>query len=453
MSSATETVHTLPPVHLARATRQDLARYFDNTWNLYETLMRTLKSDEVFYKVPDPLRRPLIFYLGHPAVFYINKLVASGLLKERINPYFEQLFAVGVDEMQWDAENDVFTWPEVADVWAYRKQAYAVIQDLIANAPYEAPITWDSPWWALPMGMEHDRIHLETSSVLIRQLAVEDVVRPRSWRYGPSRGKAPANRMIQVPAGRVVVGKDRDFPSYGWDNEYGHEVRDVPPFEASQFLVTQAEYLEFVLDKGYERRELWDEEGWEWRSETGARHPRFWVPDGHCFRYRAMFDVIDMPWDWPVEVCWLEAHAFCQWKGKGYRLIREAEHHRLRDAYEADPADSATIDHLFRSEVPGNMGLKYGSSTPVDFYPPTRAGFYDVFGNVWEGTEEHFHPLPGFQTHPYYDDFSTPCFDGLHNMIMGGSWISTGDESSIFARFHFRRHFYQHLGFRLVRSL
>ena len=32
-----------------------------------------------------------------------------------------------------------------------------------------------------------------------------------------------------------------------------------------------------------------------------------------------------------------------------------------------------------------------------------------------------------------------------------GSWISTGDEASRFARYAFRRHFFQHLGFRLVR--
>ena len=36
--------------------------------------------------------------------------------------------------------------------------------------------------------------------------------------------------------------------------------------------------------------------------------------------------------------------------------------------------------------------------------------------------------------------------------LKGGSWISTGAESSRFARFAFRRHFFQHLGFRMVRS-
>ena len=36
--------------------------------------------------------------------------------------------------------------------------------------------------------------------------------------------------------------------------------------------------------------------------------------------------------------------------------------------------------------------------------------------------------------------------------LKGGSWISTGHEASRFARFAFRRHFFQHAGFRLVRS-
>ena len=35
-------------------------------------------------------------------------------------------------------------------------------------------------------------------------------------------------------------------------------------------------------------------------------------------------------------------------------------------------------------------------------------------------------------------------------MILGGSFISTGAEATAHARFHFRPHFFQHAGFRLV---
>ena len=89
----------------------------------------------------------------------------------------------------------------------------------------------------------------------------------------------------------------------------------------------------------------------------------------------------------------------------------------------------------------------------MNFYSANSKGFHDVFGNVWEWTEDHFNGLPGFKTTYLYDDFSTPCFDGRHNIIMGGSWMSTGAEASRFARFMFRRHFLQHCGFRIAKSL
>ena len=45
---------------------------------------------------------------------------------------------------------------------------------------------------------------------------------------------------------------------------------------------------------------------------------------------------------------------------------------------------------------------------------------------------------------------SVPSLSPFHSK--GGSWISTGDEASRFCRFAFRRHFFQHMGFRLARS-
>eukprot|EP01137_Pigoraptor_chileana_P029172 Opistho-2@14014 len=83
---------------------------------------------------------------------------------------------------------------------------------------------------------------------------------------------------------------------------------------------------------------------------------------------------------------------------------------------------------------------------------PQKRASTTLHGNVWEWCEDHFNGLEGFEPHYLYDDFSSPCFDRRHTMIMGGSWASTGDEASVFARFAFRRHFFQHLGFRLVKN-
>ena len=47
-------------------------------------------------------------------------------------------------------------------------------------------------------------------------------------------------------------------------------------------------------------------------------------------RLRLMFDVVNLPMDWPVEVNYHEAKAFCSWRGPDFRLPTEAEHHVMR---------------------------------------------------------------------------------------------------------------------------
>ena len=78
--------------------------------------------------------------------------------------------------------------------------------------------------------------------------------------------------------------------------------------------------------------------------------------------------------------------------------------------------------------------------------------FFDIIGNVWQWTETPITGFDGFEIHPYYDDFSTPTFDTQHNLIKGGSWISTGNEATRDSRYAFRRHFFQHAGLRYVQS-
>jgi putative 4-mercaptohistidine N1-methyltranferase len=267
--------------------------------------------------------------------------------------------------------------------------------------------------------------------------------------------------MIAVPGKTVTLGKPATFPTFGWDNEYGHRTVPVPDFAASEFMITNAEFWEFVNDGGYRNPDYWSEDAWRWRTHRNLKAPYFWQPAGpqgsHEYRLRTIFDVIAMPWDWPVDVTYYEAKAFCAWKrqqdGIDYRLLTEAEHQCLRgDLLEQSRANPAADPIMTNKQGLSNSNLAFSSQSPVDAHPPSPTGHYDVAGNAWEWTEDHFNPLDSFKVHEYYDDFSSPCFDGKHSMIAGGSFMSTGDMASVFARFHFRPHFLQHSGFRLVAS-
>jgi len=379
-------------------------------------------------------------------------LRVAGLVTSPINAEFEALFEVGVDEMRWDDLHDgkQHVWPTLSAVRDYRQQAYNVICNLIKTAPQlgEQIISQASPFWALFMGFEHERIHLETSSVLIRELPIELVKKPDSWpEYFSSSSLASAhNELISVPECEVSIGKPQDFPTYGWDNEYGFDSRKVRKFSASKFLITNAEFLEFVKDGGYAAEQFWSQDGWKWKSFRNIKWPSFWVQNGpagsHLFKLRTIFEVVDMEANLPVCVNFHEAKAYCNWLTKKqdsampYRLLTEAEHNAIRDEK----------PQLYNSQ------LASGGESPVNFLAANDKGFHDVFGNVWNWCEDNFHPLTGAKPHPYYDDFSVPCYDGQHQIILGGSFISSGDAASEFARFHFRPHFFQHAGFRIARN-
>ena len=57
--------------------RAEIKDYFNATYDIYESLYATLASNETYYLRPESLRHPLIFYLGHTATFFVNKLIVS----------------------------------------------------------------------------------------------------------------------------------------------------------------------------------------------------------------------------------------------------------------------------------------------------------------------------------------------------------------------------------------
>ena len=433
--------------------RHELKAYFQQTWATYESLFAMIDSDEAYYLRPEPLRHPLIFYFGHTATFYINKLILGKFINKRLDKRIEAICAVGVDEMSWDDLNSAhYDWPTVNELRAYRLKVANTVEQLIDTMELTLPIQQDSLAWLMLMGCEHERIHLETSSVIMRMLPLNYLTQHDDWQPCSSSAQAPTNAFINIAEQSLTLGKPGSDKTYGWDNEYGTTDVNVKSFNASKYLISNSEYLAFVKAGGYQMAKYWGEEGQQWLAFTKATMPRFWSvkndnnqEDDTQYFQRNLVDIMPLPLDWPVEVNYLEAKAYCNWQSDVnscfIRLPTEAEWYCLRDKVDTD---------LVTWQVaPGNINLEYfASSCPVNRFE--KDGFFDIIGNVWQWTESAIDGYEGFEVHPLYDDFSTPTFDGRHNLIKGGSWISTGNEAIKHARYAFRRHFTQHAGFRTI---
>lgn len=434
------------PPSLRGTNREEILNYFKNAWHLYNILFDSIIDDATYYQSPDPLRNPIIFYYGHTAAFYVNKLFLSKSIDQGLNPDFEILFAKGVDPENPQDLDFTDIWPAVDEVRNYRVEVYDLVIDVIEQIDIPDQITCDHPLWALHMGIEHDRIHFETSSVLIRQLNVEWVDKPAHWNYAPTSGGNVNNEWIQFDSGIAQLGKQEPSELYGWDNEFGSIQCFVKPFQVTKNMVTNGDYLAFVRSNAYNNPIYWSEEGLKWKNRSFAMHPKFWIPNkNNGFAYRAMFDILEMPLDWPVEVNKFEAQAYITYLDNNYRLLTEKEFQLIvkNDFKDREPVFDKNI----------NLSLQFGSPSPAGYFSKNDNHMNDLFGNVWDWLDDDFNHLPGFKTHPWYEDFSQPYFDDQHSMLLGGSWATTGTAASKYYRLWFRDYFYQHAGFRLAKSI
>ena len=429
--------------------RQEIREYFHKTYQLFEKIFEVLKDDSAFYIKSEITRHPMIFYFGHTATFFINKLINMKIINERVNPNFESIFAVGVDEMAWDdITSSHYQWPKVEEVKEYRDRVREIVDELIMNIPLTLPITQDSDMWIILMGIEHERIHIETSLVLHRQMPIEFTKQVKELNICDKTSFSLENEMINISSQKITLGKDKSHNLYGWDNEYGRHTENVSEFKTSKYLVSNGEFMEFVNNEGYNDLKYWDDEGKKFLAISHALHPVFWVLEEGVYKYRTLCKIIDMPLNWPVDVNALEAEAFCRYKtekdGVTYSLPSEAEY---RAIYEyVGLKDLPDFD-----DQKANLNFKhYFSSSPVDEF--SFNGICDVVGNVWQWSRTHIFGFNGFEVHPAYDDFSTPTFDDKHAIINGSSWASSGNLIMKHSRYAFRKHFYQNAGFRYVIS-
>ena len=137
----------------AEQKRAEIRRYFLHTWELYESLFELLADDTVFYQRPEPLRHPLIFYFGHTATFFINKLAVSKLIDRRLRPSIESMMAIGVDEMSWDdLDESHYDWPSADEVRSYRDEVKSIVLRSDRRPPPEPPRAMARPILDHPHG-------------------------------------------------------------------------------------------------------------------------------------------------------------------------------------------------------------------------------------------------------------------------------------------------------------
>ncbi len=166
-----------------------------------------------------------------------------------------------------------------------------------------------------------------------------------------------------------------------FDNEKWAHPIFVPAFTIDSTLVSNAQYMEFVLDGGYEKSPFWNAAAHKDLIQKARLAPRYWVRDGEHWRSTRFGMPTALPPDEPVRhVSLYEAQAYCAWAGR--RLPSEAEW----------TFAALSGDALF------------------------------CWGDLWEWTSSPFEPYPGFAPDAYRE-YSAPWFK-THQVLRGASFAT-----------------------------
>jgi len=245
---------------------------------------------------------------------------------------------------------------------------------------------------------------------------------------GSSCEGGPLGGDVEIPGGRFRLGALHEEP-FVFDNEKWAHAVAVEPFAIARAAVTQAQFLEFVEQKGYNRREFWSEAGWGWRESVSAGHPVYWKREAAGRWLRRNFDQwVPLEAHRPVlHVNWWEAEAFCNWAAR--RLPTELEWEVAAAGESSDSSkELAGVkrrfpwgDHSPRAEH-ANLGWRAMGTADVGGMAAGDSAFgcRQMIGNVWEWTADDFAPYPGFEVDPYRE-YSEPWF-GTHKVLRGGAW-------------------------------
>ena len=239
----------------------------------------------------------------------------------------------------------------------------------------------------------------------------------------PGAGAWPGD--VDIPGGCFMLGATPGAADFVFDNEkWAHPVT-IAPFRIARAAVTNAEFLAFVEDGGYQARNLWSEAGWRWRERAGAGAPAYWRKQNGAWTQRHYErDLPLRPHAAVIHVNWFEAEAWCRWANR--RLPTEAE---WEAAAAAAPAANGKSTYPWGEETPAgpehaNLYGVLGAVADVAAFPQGDSawGCRQMFGNVWEWTADWFAPYPGFVPDPY-KEYSEPWF-GDHKVLRGGSYAT-----------------------------
>ncbi len=354
-----------------------LAECYRDVRRTTEALCEPLVAEDyVVQSMPDA--SPVKWHLAHTTWFFETFLLAPLVPGYRLfHPEFRVLFNSyyhGVGPRWPRAQRGLLSRPTAVEVFRYRDYVDSQVELLLRSAAGE---TLERLAPTLLLGVNHEQQHQELILTDLKHAWAANPLHPIYREARPETGTPPLRQWVSFPERLTRVGHEEN--GFAFDNESPRHQTWLHGFEMASRLVTNAEYLAFLDDGGYERPELWLSDGWSTRQDRDWEAPLYWGKRDGTWHMTTLAGPRVVRADEPVcHLSYYEADAFARWAGA-----------RLPTEFEWEAA--ASVQPLTGHFLEGGHFHPAGSAATEDAGP-----LYQLYGDVWQWTASPYVGYPGY---------------------------------------------------------
>ena len=326
------------------------------------------------------------------------------------------------------AARGMITRPTLDEIKRYR----AWVDDAMASA---LPGFDDDCLMLVELGLHHEQQHQELLLTDVKHMFAQNPLKP-AWHPSDDdrhRSSHVPLEWIEGKTGLVEIGHDGDGFAFDCEGPR-HEVLLTSHALANR-CVTNAEWIEFIEDGGYEKPEYWLSDGWAWVQRENVKAPFYWERVERIWKWFTLNGMQSVDDHAPVtHISLYEADAYASWADA--RLPTEAEWESAAANVDIKPNDAS--NHHVRPSGPthGNTGLM------------------QMFGDVWEWTGSAYRPYPGFKpAEGAVGEYNGKFMSGQFVLRGGSCATPMGHIRPSYRNFFYPHQRWQFTGLRLAKDL
>lgn len=336
--------------------RQELISAFNAVRQQTLVLSSALSAEDMqIQSMPDA--SPTKWHLAHTSWFFEAFILANYLLGFCWHsPMYHKLFNSYYNALGEPFDRHrrgMISRPSLKEVLDYRDDINKKIEGLLLKCA-DSQLEEIAP--LLVLGINHEQQHQELILTDIKHTMFQNPAFPAVFEHAAAAEDKPKQQWLEISGGEVQIGFAED--GFCFDNELPRHRALLNDYVISNRLITNAEWLAFMQDGGYQKPLLWLSDGWAWRNTKQVKAPYYWLDKKSGWHSFGLTGMTPLVLDAPVaHISFYEAEAYACWSDCRLPTEQEWEH----------AVDQLPVGHNSRS-----------------------------FGSLWEWTASPYSPYPGF---------------------------------------------------------